>query len=124
MTPEITDADALRYLAAESIETPAGRLDHAEVVAPTGDTLGGLEGILINPVQHRARFFVVASRHLLRTRHYLLPFEGSRMVPEHGAVQVEVEPREVQQMPQVPPSAFRTFSDDDLVTLMFSTNAA
>jgi hypothetical protein len=124
MTPEITDADALRYLAADCIETPAGRLADAEVVAPTGDTLGNLEGMLIDPAQHRARFFVVASRHLLRMHHYLLPFEGSRMVPEHKAVQVEVEPGEVRQMPEVPPSGFRPFSDDDLVTLMFSTNAA
>ena len=37
------DAD-LRYIHADHVDTPAGRLDHAVLVSPTNARLGKLEG--------------------------------------------------------------------------------
>jgi hypothetical protein len=118
------DTGALRYLTAECVDTPIGRLTDVTVVSPTGDRLGDLDGIIIDPAERRAPYMVVSRRRLLKTHRYLLPLMPSRIVHHDSAVQLQVERRDLRSVPEIPSSGITSFSDDDLITAMFSTRPA
>jgi hypothetical protein len=113
------DIDALRYLAAEKVDTPAGNLDRASVVSPTGERLGNLDGIVIDPTERRASFLVVSARRPLLMRRYLMPIMASRLVQDRESVTVRVEREDLGALPEMP-GGIASFSDDDLLTAMFS----
>ena len=117
------ETDALRYITADQVETPVGRLGDTVVVGPTGDRLGRLDGIVVDPAGRRVPFLVVAVRKRLRTRHYLLPLAPSRIDEQH-VLHVDVQTDEIDQLPEVPPARIPSFSDDDLITALFSPRPA
>src|SRR5262245_39276912 len=118
MTPAF-ETDALRYVTAEQVETPVGRLGDAVVVSPTGDKLGRLDGVVVDPAGRRVPFLVVAVRKRLRTHRYLLPLAPSR-IDEHRVLHVDVQSDELDQLPEVPPARIPSFTDDDLIAALFS----
>lgn len=122
MTPNLAN-EALRYVTADHVDTPMGSLGDAVVVSPSGDKLGHLDGIVIDPAKRRAPFMVVAVRKLLRTHRYLLPLAPSR-IDERHVLHVDVEPHQLNQLPEVPAARIPSFSDDDLITALFSPRLA
>ena len=43
------ETSTLRYIAAEHVDTPAGRLDGTVLVNPSDEMVGRLDGIIIDP---------------------------------------------------------------------------
>jgi hypothetical protein len=112
----------LRYIEADRLTTAAGDLNRASVVGQTADTLGTLAGALVDPGRRSICYLVVESRHWLKKHRYLLPLGVTRFDPVKQALLVDsanTDLREVTEDERLVP-----FSDDDLMTAVFSTRAA
>jgi hypothetical protein len=111
----------LRYIGADHLCTTADSLDGAVLLSPTDTTLGKLAGALIDPLRRRVCYLIVESRSWLRTHQYLLPLDITRFDRERKALCVDVEAAALR---EVHVDTFERFSDDDLITALFSPVAA
>jgi hypothetical protein len=118
------DESGLCYLQADNVELPAGTLAGLRLCSPDDQSLGALDGVLIEPSTRRVRYFVVKRAGWLRSSRFLLPLETPAHVDrERNLLRVEVSaddlPRE-----NFDADTVRPFSDEDVVTAMFAPNAA
>ena len=120
MNASMIESDTLRYVDADHVDTPAGRLGDAVVVGPTGAKIGDLDGIVVDPGQRRAPYLVVAVRKRLRTRKYLLPLAPSRIDSDH-VVHVELDTDELDQLPEISGARIPSLSDEDVVDAVFGS---
>ena len=115
----------LRYIAAEHVDTPAGPLRGTVLVGPSEETVGKLEGMIIDQIDRQVRFFVVGSRSWLKTHRYLVPATPARLESgERKTLHVDVEADDLRQLREVRSDTFQRFSDDDLIAALFSAHAA
>lgn len=114
----------LRYIAAEHVETPGGSLDGTVLVSPTDETVGTLDGLIIDPIERHVRYFVIRSRSWLKTQRRLLPVGPARLDTEHKTLHVEIAAGELAQLREVHADTFDRYSDDDLLAALFSASAA
>jgi hypothetical protein len=115
---------ALRYIAAEHVDTPAGRLDGTVLVSPSDETVGRLDGMIIDPMERRVRYFVVRSRNWLKTRLHLVPAAPARLDSEHRTLHVDINAEDLPRLREIRSDAFQRYSDDDLIAALFSPHAA
>ena len=120
---EQTDT-VLRYIAAEHVDTPAGRLEGTVLVTSTDETVGTLDGMVIDPIERQVRYFVVRSRNWLKTRLHLVPATPARLDSEHKTLHVEIKADDFTHMPEIRSDTFERFSDDDLIAALFTPHAA
>lgn len=114
----------LRYIAAEQVDTPIGPLNGMAVVTPSDQTVGTLEGMIIDPIKRRARYFVVRSRNWLKTHRHLVPATPARLDSERKMLHVDIEVDDLARLREVRSNTFERYSDDDLVAALFSPHAA
>ena len=115
------DAESrLRFIEARRIETPAGHLAGAQVVNRTNETLGTLNGVLVDPGARRVAFYVVESA--ARSRHVLVPQAPARLDASHEALEVCLDSDDLDQFDEVEPARLPRFSDDDLLTALFQAH--
>ena len=110
--------EPLKFLDADRVDTPAGRLDGAMVVSPTHATLGRLDGVLIDPRHRKVRYYVLDAGGG-SPRHLLLPLTATRLDRNHRTLEVDVEADEIDQLDEVDPTRLPRFGDDDLLTALF-----
>jgi hypothetical protein len=110
----------LKFIEAQRIETPVGRLAGAQVVSTTNAILGTLDGVLVDPGARRIAFYVVESAE--RSRHLLVPQMPARLDRSHQALEVDLEADDLDQLDEVEPAGFPRFSDDDLMNALFRAN--
>jgi hypothetical protein len=118
---------ALRYLEASRIQSPAGDLDHVELRGPDDETLGSLDGVLIDPVERRLRFFVVkpTGRARPRSRRYLLPTDCHARVEEEGrTLRIALDADGLARCEVFETSSVPAYSDEDLLDSMFHARIA
>jgi hypothetical protein len=109
----------LRYIDAGNVNTPAGRLGHAPLVTPSNESLGSLDGLIIDPGARKVCYLVVKSPGLITSRHYVVPLTAGRLDRDRHAVELDVEDDDLTQFDQVELDALPQFSDDDLLNAMF-----
>lgn len=114
----------LRYIGAEDVEIPAGRLAGAMLVSPQAETVGSLDGIVIDPVGRHLRFFVVRPHASIAFRRHLVPATAARLDSEHKALHMEIEPGDLARFPEVRSDTFPPYSDEDLIAALFPPRAA
>lgn len=110
---------ALRYVAADRVDTPAGRLSGTRVVSPSSGTLGKLDGIVVDPIGRKLRGYVVESTGWLSSRRYFIPPVLARFDRAHGTLELGVVGEDVYAFEEVDPTSFPPFSEDDLLTALF-----
>jgi len=114
----------LCYLGAENVRCPVGTLAGLDVRTADDESLGQLEGVLLDPSQRRVRFLVVQSSGLLRKRRYLLPVEAAPHVEAKDMI-LRIEAHAGEVTPErFDVRAVRPFSEEDAVTAMFAPRAA
>jgi hypothetical protein len=118
------EPSTLRYVAAEHVDTPAGRLDGTVLISPSDETLGSLDGMIIDPIERRVQYFVVRSRNWLKTRLRLVPAAPARLDSEHRTLHVDVNAEDLPRLREIRADAFQRYSDDDLIAALFSAHAA
>jgi hypothetical protein len=114
-------AAGLKYLTADHLSTTEGSLNMAPVVSRADVKLGTLAGALVDPVRRNVCYLVVDSRRPKDSHRYLLPLGTTRFDRSSGALLVDAD---VNDLLDVPAGGFTRFSDDDLITAMFSRSAA
>jgi hypothetical protein len=112
--------DTLRFVGADKVETPSGRLNEFRLVSASDAPLGTLDGVILSPGERQVRYYVVASRGRLRTRRYLVPAGPVQLEAEQLTLRVDVEPEELTSLPQADRDAFPTFSEFDAVDAVFA----
>ena len=117
-------AGTLRYIAAEHVVTPEGPLDGTVLVGPSDETVGTLDGMIIDPIERHVRYFVVRSRNWLKTRLRLLPAAPARLDREHRTLHVDIHAEDLPQLREIRSDAFQRYSDDDLIAALFPAHAA
>ena len=114
----------LRYLDAQHVRCPLGTLAGLEVRTADDETIGQLDGVLLDPAQRRVCFLVVQAPGLLRRRRYLLPVEAAPHVEAKDMIlRVEAHAEEVG-AERFDARAVPRFSDEDALTAMFAPRAA
>jgi len=111
--------EPLKYVAAHRIDTPAGRLGGAVLVSPTHAQVGKLDGVLVDLLDRKVRYYVIESGGRVSPRHYLLPLTATRLDREHHALEVDVEANEIQRLDEVEPDRLPRFDDNDLMAALF-----
>jgi len=114
----------LRYISAEQVDTPAGRLGGTVLVSQSEETVGTLDGMIIDPIERSVRYFVVRSRNWLKTHRHLVPALPARLDSEHKRLHVEIEADELPRLQEVRSDTFERYSDDDVIASLFAVPAA
>jgi hypothetical protein len=121
MSHQQPDAGQLCYLEASRVESPAGDLGGATVETRGDETLGILDGVLIDPTERRLRYFVVETPGWVRRRRYLLSADVPvRVEPDHHRLCIDAHSSDVELADEFHEETVRPFSTDDAITAMFS----
>jgi len=114
----------LRYLNASLVETPVGNLSETVVVAGRDRMLGKLDGIVIDPIEHQIRFFVIKARHWLRTHRYLLPAAPLQVEADRKALHLVGQSANIRYLPEITPKTFSACTAADLIGVPIRTAIA
>lgn len=110
----------LRYISAAKVQTPVGELlDQIDVLDNDDSSVGKLEGIVVDPAERQVRYYVVKSERPYR--HFLLPLVPATIDTAHKAMHVDARQGDLDELEDGPAEAFPAFSDDDLLTALFSS---
>lgn len=118
------NAVSLRYLDANSVECPVGKLEGLSLCTQDDEPIGPIDGVLIDPAKRQIRYYVVGGSRLFYRRRYLVPADSPAVVvPEHKALRMEI-PADGIERQRFDARAVQRFSDDDLLTAMFASPTA
>ena len=110
----------LRFLDADHVEHPSGTLGGLAVCNDQNETLGPLDGVLIEPATRRVRYFVVGKEAASRGR-YVLPADTPAVLDlKDRTLRVHAQAEDLERLR----GAVADFSDEDVLTAMFHTPAA
>ena len=113
----------LCYLDARKVESPAGILANLELCSRDDERLGTVEGVILEPARRRVRYFVVSDGDRRKAR-YLLPVEHlAQLDPDRPRLRIDSAAAEIPRH-SIDLDEIRPFSDEDLVTALFSRDAA
>jgi hypothetical protein len=113
--------DNLCYLPARDVEIPDGRLTEYDLCSLDDRKLGTLDGVLIDPVKRRVRYFVVRARGWLGKKRYLLSADQTaHLEPEANTLRVDVEAQDPWQQ-TFDAHSVRRFGEPDLMAALFSS---
>lgn len=112
--------ERLRFVDADRLDTPAGTLAGALLVGPADETLGTLDGAVIDPIERHVRYYMLRSRRWFGGRRYLIPATPAWLDATRNALHVDLEPHEVAGLLECSRDSFPAYSDDDLLSAMFS----
>ncbi|MGH9411645.1 MAG: PRC-barrel domain-containing protein [Vicinamibacterales bacterium] len=111
---------ALRFIAADRVDTPAGRLNDFTVVSPTDAQLGTVDGVIVDPSQRQVRYYIVKAPGWVFCHRYLLPATPAHLEAERRTLQIDIEPAELIGFPEADAKSFSRFSADDAVEAIFA----
>lgn len=113
-------ADGLCYLSAQHVARPGGTLAGLELCNSEHESVGTVDGVLIDPPERRVRYFVVK---LKPEDHVLLPVDEIVHVDsETGVPHLATAPGA--RLLRFDPRTVRPFSPDDAVTSIFASSAS
>ena len=112
--------DSLRYLDANAVQCPAGKLEGLRLIGLDDKSLGSIDGVLIDPVRRKLRYYVVAATRLFNRRRYLVPADDLTVkIGDDGALRVETSSENIDRL-RFDARSIPRFSDDDLMAALFS----
>jgi hypothetical protein len=121
---ELEPTADLRYLKADSVNCPSGTLADFRVVTADAESLGNVSGVLISPTTRRCEYFVIVSPGLLSQRRFLLPVDaGAALAEDPKSLRLTARKDELD-LQAFAPHSVPQFSDEDLLTAMFTRDAA
>jgi sporulation protein YlmC with PRC-barrel domain len=118
--PPLSD---LCYLEASKVTSPAGALSELDLVTADGKQVGNIAGVIIEAAAGRVRYLDVQSSGWLRQRHYLVEADHLAQIDHEGKV-LRLLDSDLAEVRGLDPAALHSFSDADLLTLLFPSRAA
>lgn len=117
-----TSAENLCYLSAGHVESPGGTLADLDLCNGEDESVGTVDGVLIDAPTRRVRYFVVKFRP--SSGRFLLPADAIVSVDSNAHVaRLETPGDDLRVLPFDPRRA-RPFSEDDAITAMLAPHAA
>ena len=121
---ELETTAGLRYMEADNVNCPSGNLAALRVITADAESLGHVSGVLISPATRRCEYFVIESPGLFSRRRFLLPVDAGAVLDDDGkSLRVPARKDELE-LQSYTLHSVREFSDEDLLTAMFSRDAA
>jgi hypothetical protein len=111
---------SLRFVENSRLESPL--VEPLDVRTQAGVKIGTFDGVIVDPAQRRVRYLVVDRGGFFHKR-CLIPMPSARVDAEHHALSIDVDDADSQEWQRFDPVTFPRFSDDDLITAMFSSRA-
>ena len=116
-----TRTSQLRFLDNSRLESPL--VEPLDVCTQTGTKIGTFDGVVVDPVERRVRYLVV-DRGLVFHKRCLIPMAEARVDAAHHELRIDVDDdTDTNAWERFDPVTFPTFSDEDLLTAMFSARA-
>ena len=115
-----TRTSQLRFLDNSRLESPL--VEPLDVCTQTGTKIGTFDGVVVDPVVRRVRYLVVDRGRVFHKR-CLIPMPAARVDAAHHELRIDVDDTDTNSWERFDPVTIPTFSDDDLVTAMFATQA-
>lgn len=113
---------ALCYLEASKVDSPAGALSELALVTTEGRPIGSIAGVVIEPAARRVRHFDVVSTGW-RRRHYLVSADQLAQIDSAKGVLRRLD-TDITEVGDVDAAGLHRFSDEDLLTAVFSSRSA
>jgi len=111
----------LCYLDASKVRGPAGLLASVDVRTRHDQPLGSIGGVLIDPAEHKLRYFVIESPGASSQRRYLLPIEAAAtMAPEGTSLRLDMETDDFTALEEFDDAAVREFTEEDAIAPTFA----
>ena len=121
---ELEPTADLRFLKADSVNCPSGTLADFRVVTADAKALGNVSGVLISPATRRCEYLVIVAPGLLSPRRFLLPVDaGAVLADDPKSLRLTARKDELD-LQAFTPHSVPQFSDEDLLTAMFTRDAA
>ena len=121
---QLSPNSELSYLDASRVISPAGALSELNVLSAEGRRLGSIEGVVIDAAARQVRYLAVRLSGWFGRRRYLVEADHlGQIEAERKALRLRGDLRN-EAVHDVDTAALRTFSDDDLLDIMFSPGAA
>jgi hypothetical protein len=112
---DVTDA-RLCYLEASRVMGPTGLLAAFDVRSCHDQSLGSIDGVLIDPAERKLRFFVIETSGCSAHRRYLVPVEATAtMNPEGTSLRLEMETDDFTALDEFDQASVRAFTDEDAI---------
>ena len=110
---ETTHASELRYLDADDLDDSTVEFDDLDVQGQNGETLGELDGFLVEHGAGTVRYLVVDSGGWFRSRRFLIPAEHVTIDREAKAIRVGASRASFIDHPEFDEDRFGRFSDEE-----------
>lgn len=111
----------LCYLDASRVMGPAGLLASVDVRTRHDQPLGSIGGVLIDPAEHKLRYFVIESPGSASQRRYLLPIEAAAtMAPEGRSLRLDMETDDFTALEEFDDATVREFTEEDAIAPTFA----
>ena len=122
---EMPQQSSLCYVEATRLQSSAGTLAGLDVQGADEEKIGRLDGVLIDPVERRLRFFVVKRPVQWGSRRYLLPTDfEAHILPDERALRLEINPSELVNCQEFHESSVSEYSDADFLASLFRQRIA
>lgn len=108
---ENTRTPKLRYLDAGHVADDRIDFDGLDVRNARGDTLGSVDGFIVQRDSNRPYYLVVDSGGWFSSRHYLVPIGHVRFDPDNRALRVDVDRDTIKGFPEVDVGRFDEISE-------------
>lgn len=115
------ETGSLRYLDADHVQHPSGTFAGLMLCSKNDEQLGSISGVLVEPASRCVRYFVVARRAALRTRHYLMPADTPAVLDAGDRKLRMIENADDLERFE---TRVEPFSEEDAITAMFARPAA
>jgi len=104
----------LRYVDADNIDDATVDFDGLKVRNDQMETLGKVEGFIVDSTNARPYYVVVDSGGWFKSKHYLLPVGHARMDGDNDALVVDLSKERIDRFPGFDKGTFEKMSDADL----------
>jgi len=109
-----TYAARMTYLEAGDVDDAVVDYDGLPVRGPAAETLGHIDGFVVDAQAGRLYYIVVDSGGWFRSRRFLLPVGHASLDADRAALSVDVSKDALSNYPEFDADRFRQFSDEDL----------
>lgn len=109
-----THTSRLRYLDADDVDDSLIDYDGLDVKGPDGDTIGNVDGFIVDADASRVYYVVVDSGGWFSSRNFLLPVGHVRLDTEDRALRADLAKDSVRRYPEFDRDTFQKLSDEDL----------
>lgn len=116
-----TYASRLRYLEADDVDDAAVHYDGLAVLGKDGQTIGSVDGFIVDPDARRVNYIVVDSGGWFSSRRLLLPIGHAAIAADRRSLETDVAKDALSRLPEFYEDRFRSFSDEDLRAFERST---